>query len=647
MRDGFIKVAAGTPKIRVADCEYNAEQIIELMKEAAEQGVKVLALPELCVTGYTCGDLFLQDTLLRGAEDALGRILDETRDLDMLTALGLPVRNKWDHKLYNCAAVICKGELLGLVPKTYIPNYGEFYEGRWFTSGAELDTLVDLCGQHVSLYSNVVWECETMPNLVVGVEICEDLWAPQPPSIALARAGTTLILNLSASNELAGKSAYRRSLVAGQSGRLICGYVYADAGEGESTTDLVFAGHNIIAENGTVLVENRFAAGLTVSEIDIDKLIFERRKMNTFAPPRRDPMEEAHATGIGRSSFTLEVEDTALTRPIPKNPFVPEDGADRQERCEEIFTIAALGLKKRLEHTHASCAVVGLSGGLDSTLALLITARAFDLLGRPRSDILAVTMPCFGTTSRTKSNAQVLAERIGADFRTVDIGEAVRVHFRDIGQSMEDLSVTFENGQARERTQVLMDLANQRGGLVIGTGDLSELALGWATYNGDHMSMYGVNGSIPKTLVRHLTAYAADQAEDSDPELAAVLRDILDTPVSPELLPPKEGEIAQRTEDLVGPYELHDFFLYYAVRWGFSPRKVFRLALYALGEDYDRETILKWLKNFYRRFFAQQFKRSCLPDGPKVGSLALSPRGDWRMPSDAVNALWMKELESL
>lgn len=647
MRDGFIKVAAGTPKIRVADCAYNAEQIIALMKDAAAQGGKVLALPELCVTGYTCGDLFLQDTLLQGAEDALGRILEETSALDMLTALGLPVRSKWDHKLYNCAAVIRRGELLGLVPKTYIPNYGEFYEGRWFTSGAELDTLVDLCGQHVSLYSNVVWECETMPNLVVGVEICEDLWAVQPPSIALARAGTTLILNLSASNELAGKAAYRRSLVAGQSGRLVCGYVYADAGEGESTTDLVFAGHNIIAENGTVLAERRFDTGLTVSEIDIDKLIFERRRMNTFAPPKRDPMAEAHAIGIGRSSFTLKMENTALTRPIGKNPFVPEDRGDRRERCEEIFTIAALGLKKRLEHTHASCAVVGLSGGLDSTLALLITARAFDMLNRPRNDILAVTMPCFGTTSRTKSNAQLLAERIGADFRTVDIGEAVRVHFRDIGQSMEDLSVTFENGQARERTQVLMDLANQRGGLVIGTGDLSELALGWATYNGDHMSMYGVNGSIPKTLVRHLTAYAADQAQESDPQLAAVLRDILDTPVSPELLPPREGEIAQRTEDLVGPYELHDFFLYYALRWGFSPRKVYRLALAALEGDYGRETILKWLKNFYRRFFAQQFKRSCLPDGPKVGSLALSPRGDWRMPSDAVNALWMKELETL
>ena len=636
MRDGFIKAAAGTPKIRVADCEYNAEQIIALMKEAAEQGVKVLALPELCVTGYTCGDLFLQDALLQGAEDALSRILEETSTLDMLTAVGLPVRCQ--NELYNCAAVISKGRILGLVPKHHIPNYGEFYEARWFTSGEGLDSSVTLCGQYPDLYSRQLFVCEEMPNLTVGVELCEDLWAVMPPSTHLAALGATVILNLSASDEVAGKSAYRRQLVAGQSARLVCGYVYADAGEGESTTDLVFAGHNMIAENGALLAEKRFDTGLTVSEIDVDRLAFERRKMNTY---------DTQTTNWVRATFSLRAEETKLTRPIGKNPFVPEDHGDRQARCEEIFTIAALGLKKRLEHTRASCAVVGLSGGLDSTLALLITARAFDMLGRPRSDILAVTMPCFGTTSRTKSNAQVLAERIGADFRTVDIGEAVRVHFRDIGQSMDDLSVTFENGQARERTQVLMDLANQRGGLVIGTGDLSELALGWATYNGDHMSMYGVNGSIPKTLVRHLTAYAAEEAQEADPQLTAVLRDILDTPVSPELLPPKEGEIAQRTEDLVGPYELHDFFLYYAIRWGFSPRKVFRLALAALEEDYGRETILKWLKNFYRRFFAQQFKRSCLPDGPKVGTLALSPRGDWRMPSDAVNTLWMKELEDL
>jgi len=640
MRDGFIKAAAGTPNIRVADCEYNAGQIIALMGQAAEQGVKVLALPELCVTGYTCGDLFLQDTLLQGAEDALKRILEETAKLDMVTAVGLPVGYRG--KLYNCAAVICKGEILGLVPKTHIPNYGEFYEARWFApAGAlgETDFCIPFAGRNtVEISAGQVFRCAEVPELTLGVEICEDLWAVEPPSGRLAAEGATVILNLSASNEVAGKAGYRRALVTGQSGRLVCGYVYADAGEGESTTDLVFAGHNMIAENGALLAETRFSAGLTVSEIDVKRLAFERRRMTTFRPLGRD---------VYPNYFSLQLTETVLTRPIGKNPFVPEDAGDRRERCEEIFTIAALGLKRRLEHTRASCAVVGLSGGLDSTLALLITARAMDLLGRPRTDILALTMPCFGTTSRTKSNAQTLAERIGAEFRTVDIGEAVKVHFRDIGQSMEDLSVTFENGQARERTQVLMDIANQRGGMVIGTGDLSELALGWATYNGDHMSMYGVNGSIPKTLVRHLTAYAAGQAAQSDPRLAAVLRDILDTPVSPELLPPSQGEITQKTEDLVGPYELHDFFLYYAVRWGFSPRKVFRLALAALGADYDRDTILKWLKNFYRRFFAQQFKRSCLPDGPKVGTLALSPRGDWRMPSDAVSALWMKELETL
>jgi len=649
MRDGFLKVAAGTPKIRVADCLYNAGQIIALMKQAAEQGVKVLALPELCVTGYTCGDLFLQDTLLDAAEAALGDILEETKQLDLLTALGLPVRH--ENKLYNCAAVILKGKILGVVPKANIPNYGEFYEERWFEAGAVgYGFLSDFCGRTgpIEFGLSLLFHCQTVPGLTVGVEICEDLWSANPPSCWLAAKGATLILNLSASDEVAGKAAYRRALVTGQSGRLVCGYVYADAGEGESTTDLVFTGHNMIAENGTLLAEKRFDTGLTVSEIDVGRLVYERRRMNTF-PSRKtaDRKADLFVGGLVDRGFALEAGDTALTRPIAKNPFVPEDHGDRRERCEEIFQIASLGLKKRLEHTRCACAVIGLSGGLDSTLALLITARAMDLLGRPRTDILAVTMPCFGTTHRTRSNAEILAERIGADFQEVDIGLAVRQHFADIGQSMDDHSVTFENGQARERTQVLMDIANQRGGMVIGTGDLSELALGWCTYNGDHMSMYAVNASIPKTLVRHLTAYAAEEAAQSDPQLAAVLRDILDTPVSPELLPPKQGEIAQKTEDLVGPYELHDFFLYYAVRWGFSPRKVFRLALYALGEEYDRETILKWLKNFYRRFFSQQFKRSCLPDGPKVGSLALSPRGDWRMPSDAVSALWLGELEGL
>ena len=639
MRDGFIKVAAGTPKIRVADCRYNAEQIFTMMREADKQGVKVLCLPELCLTGYTCGDLFLQDTLLCGAEEGLQTILEATRNLDMVTVLGLPVRCKWDNKLYNCAAVIQSGEILGLVPKTYLPNYGEFYEERWFASGAGVETSVDLCGETVDMDAAGLFACETVPNLVLGVEICEDLWATEPPSARLARGGATVILNLSASNELVGKSGYRRNLVVGQSGRLVCGYVYADAGEGESTTDLVFTGHNMIAENGALLAERRFATGLTISEIDVDRLAYERRRMTTFNGQRQ--------ADLWRASFSLPLEETRLTRAVSPAPFVPADAEDRAERCNEILKIAALGLKKRLEHTGARTAVVGLSGGLDSTLAILITAVAMKLLDRPASDIIAVTMPCFGTTDRTRDNAVELAERLGATLKRIDIGSAVKVHFKDIGQSMEDHSVTFENGQARERTQVLMDIANQNGGLVIGTGDLSELALGWATYNGDHMSMYGVNAGIPKTLVRHLVAFVSDDKGSEDPRLSAVLDDILDTPVSPELLPAIEGKISQKTEDLVGPDELHDFFLYYAIRWGFPPRKVFRLAEHALGRTYDRATILKWLNSFYRRFFTQQFKRSCLPDGPKVGSVTLSPRGDWRMPSDAVAALWLEELEGL
>ena len=639
MRDGFVKVAAGTPSIRVADCRYNAEQIFTLMREAHRQGVRVLCLPELCLTGYTCGDLFLQPTLLRGAEEGLQTILEATKNLDMVTAIGLPVWNKWDNKLYNCAAVIQNGEILGLTPKTHLPNYGEFYEQRWFASGAGVDTMVSLCGQEVSLSDTELYACNDMPNLVLGVEICEDLWAPEPPSIRAVRAGATLILNLSASNETVGKAAYRRSLVCGQSGRLLCGYVYADAGEGESSTDLVFAGHNMIAENGVLLAERRFAAGLTISEIDINRLTYERQRMNTY---RGDPNQECY-----RISFDLDLGDTHLTRPVSPTPFVPADKADRAERCNEILYVAALGLKKRLEHTQAKTAVVGLSGGLDSTLAVLITAVAMQMLDRPATDIIAVTMPCFGTTDRTKSNAVLLSERLGCTLKTIDIGEAVKQHFRDIGQSMADHDVTFENGQARERTQVLMDIANQTGGLVIGTGDLSELALGWCTYNGDHMSNYAVNAGIPKTLVRHLVGYVAGDKAEEDRQLSDVLSDILDTPVSPELLPAIEGKIAQKTEDLVGPYELHDFFLYYAVRWAFPPRKILRLAEHAFGRSYDRATILKWERTFYRRFFSQQFKRSCLTDGPKVGSVALSPRGDWKMPSDAVAALWLEELEGL
>ncbi len=638
MRDGFIKVAAGTPKIRVADCRYNARQIIALMRQAAAQGVKLLALPELCVTGYTCGDLFLQDALLDGAERALAHILAETRDLETLTALGLPVR--CDNKLYNCAAVVQNGEILALVPKTYLPNYGEFYERRWFTPGGGASdatpqsSVLDFSG--CGGMGQSVIDCPDVPGLRVGVEICEDLWACDPPSRRLAEAGATVILNLSASNEVAGKAAYRRDLVRGQSARCVCGYVYADAGEGESSTDLVFAGHDMIAENGALLAEDRFATGLTVSEVDVQRLVFERRRLTTFPPE--------DLSGLCRNTARLTPAETVLTRRVSPAPFVPANAGDRAARCDEILRVAALGLKKRLEHTGAPCAVIGLSGGLDSTLALLITAKAFDLLGRDHRDILAVTMPCFGTTDRTRSNAEKLAGELGVSFQTVDIGAAVRQHFADIGQSMDDHGVAFENGQARERTQVLMDLANRRGGLVVGTGDLSELALGWATYNGDHMSMYGVNASIPKTLVRHLVAFVADSQGG---DLARVLRDILDTPVSPELLPPQGGEIAQKTEDLVGPYELHDFFLYYAVRWGFPPKKVLRLAEYAFAGKYGRDTLVKWLRNFYRRFFAQQFKRSCLPDGPKVGTLTLSPRGDWRMPSDAAAELWLDELPCL
>ena len=630
MRDGFIKVAAGTPEIRVADCAYNAQQCIDLAHRAADRGVKVLCLPRLCLTGSTCGDLFFHDVLLRGAESALGDVIAATQELDMVIALGLPVLCTWDHRVYDCTAVLHRGEILSLVPAHAVPQA----QRRWFTPGSGDDKSTVLCGQEVCLACHdTLFTCDSMPELIIGVETRAGEAGAEPPVLTLAHAGATLLLCPIAQPELVGRAARRRQLTLSQSARLGCAILTANAGEGESTTDQVFSGHRMIAENGSLLAEDRFTAGLTVSEVDVQKLAWQRRG------------SDAPDCDVWRCSFDLQGEDMTLTRPVAPSPFVPVDAQERLDRCEEIFTLAALGLKKRLAHTHAKCAVVGLSGGLDSTLALLITARAMELLGRPMTDIISVTMPCFGTTSRTKSNAQVLAERIGTQFRTIDIGEAVKVHFKDIGQSMDDLSVTFENGQARERTQVLMDIANQQGGMVIGTGDLSELALGWATYNGDHMSMYAVNADIPKTLVRHLVAYAADQSVDG--QLAHVLRDILDTPVSPELLPPKDGEIAQCTEDLVGPYELHDFFLYYILRWGFSPRKVLRLAEYALGASYDRETLLKWLRNFYRRFFTQQFKRSCLPDGPQVGSLAVSPRGGLTMPSDALAALWQAELEEL
>ncbi len=641
MRDGFIKVAAATPKIRVADCAYNAGEIVRLCREAAALGVKILAFPELCVTGYTCGDLFLQDTLIDAAAGALTRIAEETAGLDMLIALGCPVRDQWSGKLYNCAAILNRGKLRGLRPKRMLPNYGEFYEQRWFTAGGEgWSGDVRIGGQRFDarIDTDGYFSCEALPELTVGVEICEDLWAPDPPSTGLARAGAAVILNLSASNELVGKAAYRRELVKNQSARLHCAYIFADAGEGESSTDLVFAGHNLIAENGVILAESRFRTGLTVTEIDIRRLLYDRRRNTTFTKKKL-------AEEFWRAPFELDITDTVLTRPVGRNPFVPTEKDQREERCREIFAIQTQGLKKRLEHTDSKKLVVGVSGGLDSTLAMLVSAMAARELGLSPDALVAVIMPCFGTTERTKSNATVLAGKLGAELRVVDITKSVRQHFKDIGHDELDRSVTYENAQARERTQVLMDIANSVNGLVVGTGDLSELALGWATYNGDHMSMYGVNAGVPKTLVRYVVGWYADACGDAG--LAAVLNDILATPVSPELLPAENGEISQKTEDLVGPYELHDFFLYYFVRWGMGPGKIYRLAKYAFAGVYDDGTILKWLRTFVRRFFAQQFKRSCLPDGPKVGSVALSPRGDWRMPSDAVAKAWLDELEGL
>ena len=635
MKDGFVSVACGTPKLRLADCNYNAEQTFTMMRKAEKTGVKVLVLPELGLTGYSCGDLFYQDTLLRSAEEALSTVLTATRNLEVVTAVGMPLRV--NNKLYNCAVIIQKGSVLGVVPKTHLPNYSEFYEKRQFAAAPEENGTVTLLGKSVPFGNKLVFRCADMPDLALGFEVCEDMWAPCSPAVDLAAAGATVIGNLSASNDLVGKDSYRRQLVTMQSAKLLCGYVYSSCGEGESTSDVVFGAHQMIAENGTMLAERRFDGGLLVSEVDVQKLCYERRRTQMFDK----------TPAVWEVPFSLTLSETKLTRYVAPQPFVPEGKEDRDARCREILLIASLGLKQRLEHTGAKTAVVGLSGGLDSTLAVLITGLAMKMLDRPMTDIVAVTMPCFGTTDRTKNNAVILAERMGATLKTVDISASVRSHFKDIGHDMEDHSVTFENGQARERTQVLMDIANQTGGLVIGTGDLSELALGWCTYNGDHMSMYGVNCSIPKTLVRHLVGYLARDNAEKDQELHDVLEDILDTPVSPELLPAVQGKISQKTEDLVGPYELHDFFLYYMLRWGFSPAKIYRLAVYALGKQYSRGVILKWLKTFYRRFFTQQFKRNCVPDGPKIGSVAMSPRGDWRMPSDAKMNLWQAELDTL
>ena len=699
MKDGFIKVAAGTPNVQVADCEFNAAEIIKMVREMEAEGARVMVFPELCITAYTCGDLFWQENLLEEANVQLMRIAEETADVDAIIFVGLPLEYKG--KLYNVAAGLNHGEILGFVPKTYLPNYNEFYEARYFTSGEDVDGTVTIrrseYGLHhdeemtdedvefgleaepealeeedsfeeleeideepdyidedeteefdevdVPISSNILFICQEMPKLKIAAEICEDLWVPNPPSVGHAYHGANLIVNLSASDEVVGKDSYRKSLVSAQSARLLCGYIYATAGEGESTQDVVYGGHNLIAENGTILAESRrFVNGALYADLDIHRLDNERRRMTTcrFVP---DLAPEGQDVFYNEVYFNAGRGVTPLTRKFDSRPFVPGIKEERERRCDEILNIQAMGLKKRLAHIHCQNAVIGLSGGLDSTLALLVTVRAFDMLGMPREKITAVTMPCFGTTDRTYNNACQLSECLGATLKEVNIREAVNLHFRDIGHDPEVHDVTYENGQARERTQILMDIANQSGGIVIGTGDLSELALGWATYNGDHMSMYAVNASVPKTLVRHLVRYYADTCEDA--KLSEILLDILDTPVSPELLPPKDGVISQKTEDLVGPYELHDFFLYYMLRWTFPPKKIFRLAQNAFAGEYDDETILKWLKTFYRRFFMQQFKRSCLPDGPKVGSVAVSPRGDLRMPSDACAKLWLKQIEEL
>lgn len=636
MKDGFIKTAAGVPEIALGDCSANAERIISMARDMSIKGVKLAVFTELGITGYTLEDLFLQQTLLNAAENALVRIIKETAQLDMLIAVGVPV--PVGCCLYNCAAFINKGKLLGLVPKTHIPTYSEFYEGRRFSASPDKGFFITYAGQKVFLGQGL-FRCAELPELIVGAEICEDAWVPSPPSVGLAQAGANVICNLSCSNELIGKSEYRRSIIKGLSGSLVCAYVYCSAGDGESTTDLVFSGHCMICENASMLARQRWSTGSFVTaDIDIQRINADRRRMSTFTavPSEKYPLI---------AEFSLAVTETALERRFSPTPFVPSDKANLEERCREIIHIQSAGLQRRLKGAHADHAVIGLSGGLDSTLACLVTADAFKNLDLPPENIIALTMPCFGTTSRTKSNAQKMAEAIGTSFKEVDIHAAVQQHFADIGHDGVTTDVTYENSQARMRTLILMNTANKCGGLVIGTGDLSELALGWATYNGDHMSMYGVNAGVPKTLVRYLVGYFASVSEEP---LQSVLYDVLDTPVSPELLPPGEnGDIAQRTEDIVGPYELHDFFMYYMMRCGFAPHKIYRIALPTFEGKYPPAIIKKWLVNFVRRFFTQQFKRSCLPDGPKVGSVAISPRGDWRMPSDALYAEWLRDAESV
>lgn len=632
MKDGFIKVAAATPKIKVADPAYNTEEILKIIDETEKKGASILVFSELTISGYTCGDLFLQQPLLTECKNQLLRIVKATENKSMLVVVGCPIVIK--QKLYNCAVVISDGSILGIVPKTHLPNYSEFYELRHFTSGEGLEEDLWFGEEfgYVNVAVNQLFKCKEILELVVACEICEDLWVPLPPSTYHAMAGATVICNPSASVETTTKESYRRSLVSNQSARLLAAYIYADAGEGESTQDVVYSGHHLICENGSVLAEaKRFTNEIIYADIDVQKLAAERRKMTSFPGGQTDDYFE--------QEFSLEVKENKITRTFPKAPFVPDNQDERDKRCDEILSLQSMGLKKRLEHTNCKHAVVGISGGLDSTLAVLVTARAFDLLDIPRENLICVTMPCFGTTDRTYQNAVSLIKELGATLKEVRIEKAVRQHFADIGHDENNHDVTYENSQARERTQILMDMANQYNGMVIGTGDMSELALGWATYNGDHMSMYAVNCSVPKTLVRYLVLYYAETTENK--KLSEVLMDVLDTPVSPELLPPVDGVISQKTEDLVGPYELHDFFLYYMLRFGFPKAKLYRMAKLTFDGVYDDETIKKWLDKFYWRFFSQQFKRSCLPDGPKVGSVAVSPRGDLRMPSDASPTAWL------
>lgn len=637
---GFIKVAAAVPSVRVADCLYNMAQMIALIGEAVQKKADIVAFPELSVTGYTCGDLFGQKLLLDCAADALQSLVKQTSDLPILCVAGLP----WavNNRLYNVAVVFGQGKIYGMVPKSYLPNYNEFYEMRWFVSGADCPVQqVDFRGELVPFGTDLLFENDA---LCFGVEVCEDLWVPIPPSSEMALQRASLLVNISASNEMAGKHDYLRSLIRQQSARTMSAYLYVSAGFGESTTDLVFAGNGIIAENGIILKESdrfSFEPQLTVCDVDVERLDALRRKENTFTRTRKT---ERQFRTIDVASFPCG--DRPIDRKIDAYPFIPSEGQLMDERCNEIFNIQVNALAQRLLHTHSQTAVVGISGGLDSTLALLVCVKTFDKLKIPRRQILGITMPGFGTTDRTYQNALNLMAALGITTREISIVPACLQHFQDIGLNPDDRGAAYENTQARERTQILMDVANQTNGLVVGTGDLSELALGWATYNGDHMSMYGVNSSIPKTLVRYLVKWVADK--NGDDIARKYLLDIIDTPISPELLPADEnGQIAQKTEDLVGPYELHDFFLYYFIRFGFRPTKIYRLAVLAFEGIYDSQTIQKWLKIFFRRFFSQQFKRSAMPDGPKVGSVSLSPRGDWRMPSDATVTAWMQEVESL